>query len=94
MSEHGKLRALEGLGYTGALMIGIGSLYSEFEALRYFNVFGLVFAIIVIVRLMVMGLRLGRPEAMFRPSLDGDGDLDTETLDDVTAFDDLVRASR
>ena len=87
MSEQGKLRALEGMGYAGALMIGIGSLFSEFNALRYFNIFGLVFAIIVIVRLMVMGLRLGRPEQLFRAGFDGDDELDTETLDDVTALD-------
>ena len=94
MSEEGKLRILEGMGYTGALMIGIGSLYSEFAALRYFNIFGLVFAIIVIVRLMVMGLRLGRPEPLFRGGDAEDDAMDTETLSDVTHLDELIRASK
>jgi len=94
MSEDAKLRALEGLGYVGALMIGVGSIFSRFEALRYFNIFGLVFSIIVIVRLMVMGLRLGRPGALFRPGLEGDDGLDTETLEDVTELDELIKLSR
>jgi hypothetical protein len=84
MNEDGKLKVLEGVGYIGALMIGIGSLYSKWEALRYFNVFGLVFSIIVIVRLMVMGLRLGGPAGMFRGGITGDDEMDTESLSDVT----------
>ena len=94
MSEERKLRALEGMGYAGALMIGIGSLYSKFEALRYFNVFGLVFAIIVIVRLMVMGLQLGRPEGLFRGGVGGDDDMDTEALSDVTELNELIHVSK
>jgi len=93
MSEDGKLRALEGLGYVGALMIGIGSL-SSISALRYFNVFGLVFAIIVIVRLMVMGLRLGRPEGLFRGGVAGDDEMDTESLSEITELNELVRLSK
>jgi hypothetical protein len=94
MSDDSKLRILEGLGYAGALMIGIGSLFSEFAALRYFNIFGLVFAIIVIVRLMVMGLRLGRPEGLFRGGVPADDDMDTEALSDVTKLEELIRASK
>lgn len=94
MSDDSKLRILEGMGYAGALMIGIGSLFSEFAALRYFNVFGLVFAIIVIVRLMVMGLRLGRPEGLFRGGVSADDDMDTEALSDVTKLEELIRASK
>lgn len=48
-----KLRALEGLGYVAAVMIGVGGIVDD-EVTRIFNVLGLVFAIIVIVRLMVM----------------------------------------
>ena len=94
MSEDSKLRLLEGMGYAGALMIGIGSLYSEFTALRYFNIFGLVFAIIVIVRLMVMGLRLGRPEGLFRGGVPADDDMDTEAVSDVTKMDKLVKPAK
>ena len=94
MSEDTKLRLLEGMGYAGALMIGIGSLYSEFAALRYFNIFGLVFAIIVIVRLMVMGLRLGRPEGLFRGGIPADDDMDTEALSDVTNLNEFAEASK
>jgi len=53
MSNSRKLRLLEGLGYCGALMIGVGGLI-DVAALKYFNVLGLVFAIVAIVRLMVM----------------------------------------
>jgi hypothetical protein len=94
MSEDGKLKVLEGMGYIGAMMIGIGSLYSKWEALRYFNVFGLVFAIIVIVRLMVMGLRLGRPGGFFRGGVNGDDGLDSESLSDMTELDELVKLSK
>jgi hypothetical protein len=90
MSEDGKLKVLEGMGYIGALMIGIGSLYSKWEALRYFNVFGLVFAIIVIVRLMVMGLRLGRPGGFFRGGAVSDDGLDSGALSDITELTELV----
>ena len=81
------------MGYIGALMIGIGSLSSG-TALRYFNVFGLVFAIIVIVRLMVMGLRLGRPGGIFRNGVSGDDEMDTESLSDMTELNELVKLSK
>jgi hypothetical protein len=93
MSEEGKLKALEGMGYVGALMIGIGSLYSKWEALRYFNVFGLVFAIIVIVRLMVMGLRMGRAEGLFRGGMAGDDEMDTQSISEMTEVNELVKVS-
>jgi hypothetical protein len=59
VSEQAKLRTLEGLGYVAATMIGAAGL-SDDEALRIFNVLGLVFAIIVIVRLMVMNIGIAQ----------------------------------
>ncbi len=94
MSEDGKLKALEGMGYVGALMIGIGSLCAKWEALRYFNVFGLVFSIIVIVRLMVMGLRLGGTATLFREADVGDDSMDTESLSEMTELNELIHLSK
>jgi hypothetical protein len=52
------LRALEGLGYVAAVMIGVGGLVDN-QVTEIFNVLGLVFAVIVIVRLMVMQIMYG-----------------------------------
>ncbi|MGD2175011.1 MAG: hypothetical protein PVJ27_06375 [Candidatus Brocadiaceae bacterium] len=57
MSAEKKLRALEGIGYAAAIMIGVGCI-SEARVLEYFNVLGLAFAVIAIVRLMVMDIRI------------------------------------
>jgi hypothetical protein len=71
-----KLRALEGLGYVAAFMIGLGGLTDE-KVLRYFNIFGLVFAIVVIVRLLVMNISLGLVQRLYEPPIGGmDSDLD------------------
>jgi len=77
MERRQKLSALEGLGYAGALMIAVGGLTNS-EALRYFNVLGLVFAIIVIVRLMVMSIRQGELRDLSR----GTGDLGLQDTED------------
>ncbi len=63
MAEYVKLHVLEGLGYCAALMIFVGAVVGRLTAapiLDYFNALGLVFAIIVIVRLMVMNITLGQ----------------------------------
>ena len=64
MSSESKLRVLEGLGYVSAFMIGVGGIVDS-KALDYFNALGLVFAIIVIVRLMVMNIMLGAAQQLF-----------------------------
>ena len=75
MSEMQKLRSLEGLGYLAAFMIGVGGLI-ENRSLVYFNVLGLVFAIIVIVRLLVMNIALGYADRLYEPPSSMDTDLD------------------
>lgn len=72
--EEGKLRFLEGLGYVAAAMIGLGGVTSS-RALYFFNVLGLVFAIIVIVRLMVMNVSLGLVQRLYEPPPDQDSAL-------------------
>jgi len=67
MGDERKLRSLEGLGYVGAFMFGVGGLINV-EALRYFNVLGLVLAIIVIVRLMVMNIDIRMLQSLYEPS--------------------------
>lgn len=75
-----KLRALEGLGYVAAFMIGLGGL-TDAKALDYFNILGLVFAIVVIVRLLVMNIALGLVQRLYEPPLGG-VDSDIESLGD------------
>jgi len=75
MSEEKKVRSLEGLGYIAAFMIGVGGII-DVEALTYFNVLGLVFAIIVIVRLMVMNIDLKIMQKLYEPPPGTDSDLD------------------
>ncbi len=58
--EHKSVTFLEGLGYTAALMIGAAGLTEE-QALRCFNVAGLVFGLIAIVRLLAMNIKADRP---------------------------------
>jgi len=68
MADDVKLRLLEGLGYCAALMIFMGAVVGRLYAvpvLDAFNALGLVFAIIVIVRLMVMNITLGHGESLF-----------------------------
>jgi hypothetical protein len=72
--EERKLRALEGLGYVAAVMIGLGGV-AELEALRYFNLLGLVFAVIVIIRLMVMNISMGLVDRMYEPPPPLDSDI-------------------
>ncbi|MFW6118770.1 MAG: hypothetical protein ACOC7S_00385 [Planctomycetota bacterium] len=82
MADDVKLRLLEGLGYCAALMIFMGAVVGRLHAtpvLDYFNALGLVFAIIVIVRLMVMNIVLGHGESLFG----GVDDLEVETPDEV-----------
>ncbi len=57
MSDEKTFTTLEGLGYTAAIMIGVAG-WTRIESLYYFNVAGLVFGIIVIVRLLVMNARI------------------------------------
>ena len=76
MSDMRKLRTLEGLGYLAALMIGVGGLMDT-QALRYFNALGLVFSIIIIVRLLVMNISLGYMDSYY----DVPGSSDSETTD-------------
>jgi hypothetical protein len=64
MSDIRKLRTLEGLGYLAAFMIGVGGVTNA-QALVYFNVLGLVFAIVVIVRLLVMNISLGYLDKLY-----------------------------
>jgi len=47
--EERKLRFLEGLGYVAAFMIGLGGL-TDVQVLKYFNILGLVFAIIAAIK--------------------------------------------
>ena len=55
-----RLRLLEGMGYVAAVLIGIGGLMDLLDrsttVMRTFNIFGLVFGVIVIVRLIVMNI--------------------------------------
>ena len=74
MDVERKVRILEGLGYAAALMVGVGSL-TDVRVLDYFNALGLVFAIVVIVRLMVMNVKGGMAERMYEPPEDLDSDL-------------------
>jgi hypothetical protein len=67
--EERKLRFLEGLGYVAAFMIGLGGL-TDVQVLRYFNILGLVFAIIVIIRLMVMNVAMGLVQRLYEPPVD------------------------
>lgn len=60
MSHKKKLRVLEALGYTSAMMVAVGGALDQ-RVLRIIHLFGLVFAVIVIVRLMVMNIRLAQP---------------------------------
>ncbi|MHC4591484.1 MAG: hypothetical protein ACYS8L_02175 [Planctomycetota bacterium] len=65
MKQNGRrLRSLEGLGYLAALMIAVGGL-TDAKALDYFNILGLVFAIIVIIRLMVMNISMGLVQQLY-----------------------------
>ena len=62
--DHSKLRALEGLGYVAAFMIGVGGLVDA-QFVEKFNILGLVFAIIVIVRLLAMNISLGLVQRLY-----------------------------
>jgi hypothetical protein len=62
--NQGKLRALEGLGYVAAFMIGVGGLV-DVQFVQKFNILGLVFAIIVIVRLLAMNISLGLVQRLY-----------------------------
>ena len=75
MSEERKLRSLEGLGYVAAFMIGVGGI-TEVKALDYFNALGLVFAIVVIVRLMVMSIEMRVVQTMY--DLPDNGELEVD----------------
>ena len=62
--DQGKLRALEGLGYVAAFMIGVGGLVEK-KFIENFNILGLVFAVIVIVRLLAMNISLGLVQRLY-----------------------------
>jgi hypothetical protein len=76
------LRALEGLGYVAAVMIGVGGLVNN-EVTRIFNVLGLVFAVIVIVRLMVMQIMYGAPADSYRGEETFESDLSISELEET-----------
>jgi len=48
---------LEGLGYVSAIMVAAAG-FTQYEALRFFNVAGLVFGLIAVVRLLGLNLRV------------------------------------
>lgn len=74
-NNQSKLRALEGLGYVAAFMIGVGGLI-DVKLLERFNILGLVFAIIVIVRLLAMNISLGLVQHLYdAPFGAGDSDI-------------------
>ena len=73
-NEEQKLRSLEGLGYVAACMIAVGGVWDS-TALKYFNLLGLVFAIIVIIRLMVMNVAMGLVRRMYDSPMALDADL-------------------
>jgi hypothetical protein len=76
-----KMRALEGLGYCAAFMIILGGITDQ-KALDWFNILGLAFAIIVIVRLMVMSISMGLVQRLYENSgslESGISQLDEET---------------
>ena len=75
------LRALEGLGYVAAVMIGVGGLVNN-EVTRIFNVLGFVFAVIVIVRLMVMQIAYGGPVDTYRGEETFESELHISDLDE------------
>ena len=74
MGDDEKLRLLEWLGYVAAVMIGVGATKGDVEPLEYFNVLGLAFAVIVIVRLMVMNIRQRQQVQLFEESDDSGAD--------------------
>ncbi len=78
-NEERRLRSLEGLGYIAACMIAVGGVWDS-TALKYFNLLGLVFAIIVIIRLMVMSISMGLVRMLYEPS--GGLDADAASLED------------
>ena len=80
-SDQSKLRTLEGLGYVAAFMIGLGGLVKA-EYISTFNILGLVFAIIVIVRLLVMNISLGLVQRLYESPFGG-GDSDIMSLEQV-----------
>ena len=52
-----KLRILEGLGYTAAVLVGLAAL-TNWKVFEKLEIIGLVFGIIVIVRLLVFNAAL------------------------------------
>jgi hypothetical protein len=80
-----KLRVLELMGYIAAFMVGAGGLVSD-EALKFVNTIGLVFAIIVIVRLLVIDISSHQYEELDIPQ-PSDVTLNLpEDEDDLTAL--------
>lgn len=73
MTAEKKLRALEGLGYVAAVLIGAGGI-TKSVVLDYFNVLGLMFAVIVIVRLMVMDISTRRTPTLFEGGEGGEAE--------------------
>jgi hypothetical protein len=75
VSAEKKLHALEGLGYVAAVMIGAGGI-TKSVVLDYFNVLGLTFAVIVIVRLMVMDISARQTPNLFEAGEGGKAELE------------------
>jgi hypothetical protein len=81
------LRTLEGLGYVAAVMIGVGGLVNN-EVTKVFNVLGLVFAVIVIVRLMVLQIIYGGPTDPYPSEEPFESDLEISDMEDQGASED------
>ncbi len=57
MARARQVRLLEGVGYVSAVLVG-AACATELEVLRLFHVAGLMFGLIVVVRLLAMNLLL------------------------------------
>jgi len=87
-----RLRTLEGLGYVAAILIGVGGLTDILgktsRVMKTFNIIGLVFGVIVIVRLVVMNItqaELSRQMLERPPSFDSETTVRADADADVSA---------
>lgn len=87
MERTKRLRILEGLGYVSAMMVAAGGILDQ-QVLRLVHLFGLVFAIIAIVRLMVMNIRLGESVSLFEPMGKVNAELELPDLDEFEFSED------
>jgi hypothetical protein len=92
MTTSKRLRTLEGLGYVAAILIGVGGLTDILgktsRVMKTFNIIGLVFGVIVIVRLIVMNIsqaELNRQMMERPPSFDSETTVHADTDADAPA---------